>query len=283
METDAKIDWLSFTIHEDISNDRIAAIAGTFETTGDGRNGYRQKSVTASGVQCLFDGSPGMGKHFILTGKALENVRDLGYRDLELCDMVLSVAGKTSRLDLALDIIAGVTTVQDVETAWMNGEMITPAKSSVRTTSFPNGGDTLYIGSRTSERMLRCYNKAAEQGIVNGEAWLRLELEIKRMRARATLDALATTEQTRWVINRAFRDFADWDNDEFRDATDDNFASIADIPRKMPNTLIWLQTQVAPAMAKYQNNNPGVDIRAILSSWVEPLLNASDVNLTEGV
>jgi len=177
---------------------------------------------------------------------------------------------------LALDILNGTITVQDLETAYFNGEIKTVAKTLTRTTSFPKGGDTVYIGSRVSERMLRGYNKAVEQNIVDGSSWLRLELEIKKLRARATLWAIASTPQTRWVINRAFRDFVDWDNDEYRLATDDNFASIADVPRKMPNLLHWLQTQVAPAAARYQNEHPGVDIRAILNQWIGIHLIDSD-------
>jgi DNA relaxase NicK len=268
METDAKIDWLSFTIERDAPMASLETMVGTFQETGQGRNGYTKTFTSETGAMLLSGGNVNMGTHIILTGSSLETIRNNGNVDSELCRLVLALSGKAARLDLAIDIVRGSLTVQDCEDAWMSREMVTPAKSSTRITSFPRGGNTLYIGSRSSERMLRIYDKAVEQDIVDQGAWLRLELEIKKLRARATLGAIGTTPQTRWVINRAFRDFCDWDNSEFRTATDDNFAEIATIPRKMPNLLHWLQTQVAPAAARYQNEHAGVDIRAILNTWI---------------
>jgi len=135
VQTDAHIDWLSFTVEINHEYEAIYELSGVFEQETQGRHGYRKGSTSKQGVQKLSDGETGMGTHFIFPATALQNIRALGSNDRDICKVVLALPGKASRLDLAIDILEPEFTVQDCEDAWLNGTMITPAKSSTRTTS----------------------------------------------------------------------------------------------------------------------------------------------------
>lgn len=93
---------------------------------------------------------------------------------------------KFTRLDFAVDVF-GQGSPEDVFSALQAGRFETKAKSYSIIQQFENGpqetdhysaGCTLYIGSRQSPKMLRVYDKAAEQGL-SGVKWLRVELEAK--------------------------------------------------------------------------------------------------------
>lgn len=53
------------------------------------------------------------------------------------------------------------------------------------------GGETLYIGSRTSEEFGRMYDKGIDMGEVAGRLW-RYEIELKRSKAKAAVSSLLT-------------------------------------------------------------------------------------------
>jgi hypothetical protein len=112
LETDAKIDWLAFTIKSEFIPPELLSVTGIFEETGHGTNNYRKSSKSNSGALLLSDGTQDMGLHVIMSGSSLEKLRDDGIHDREICQLVCTVNGKTSRLDLALDILNGRTTVQ---------------------------------------------------------------------------------------------------------------------------------------------------------------------------
>lgn len=82
---------------------------------------------------------------------------------------------KITRADIAVDLIWSGLKVSDFAEEYKQEYGSNGAKSW----SFIKGksGDTCYIGSRTSERMLRFYDKAGEQNIPID--WLRVELECK--------------------------------------------------------------------------------------------------------
>ena len=104
---------------------------------------------------------------------------------------------RASRLDIAMDIFGSEgLTVPAIANAVEHGDIIAVTKKATYTHGVGGrtSGATLYLGSRTSERMLRIYDKAAEQGI-DGMKWLRLEFEIKEEQARAVQNALVVNNE----------------------------------------------------------------------------------------
>lgn len=82
---------------------------------------------------------------------------------------------KPTRIDLALDVFDSGFSVESVMLAYEFEHAMNRQKKTQFIRS--SHGDTFYVGSRQSEKMLRVYDKAGEQGV---EAdWVRYEMEVK--------------------------------------------------------------------------------------------------------
>lgn len=90
-----------------------------------------------------------------------------------------------SRLDFAVDILDSEFKPADIWTAWKMAHQENMQKS-VTLIESPSG-DTFYLGSRSSEKMVRVYDKGAEQGVAL--RWLRVEMEFKGEAATRAADA----------------------------------------------------------------------------------------------
>jgi len=85
--------------------------------------------------------------------------------------------------------------------------------------------------------------------------------------AGGILGAIAQHDNTRCVINAAIGGFVSMpDNPELTDALSDNNADIPPEPRQIHSTFRWLMEQVAPAMARYQQEHPEGDVLAALEA-----------------
>ena len=94
--------------------------------------------------------------------------------------------GKVRRLDLAIDDRRELVTYERLAEAIDSGALVTRARGvhwiiGKDAATGERGGWTLYIGSRSSERCVRIYDKRAERheraGIEVGAPWIRVELE----------------------------------------------------------------------------------------------------------
>lgn len=119
-----------------------------------------------------------------MTGSNIGAYRSLGGTEGRLLAFYDKVGGKASRIDLAFDLFGYKVDLMRVYKDWKDGKV----KSTCRTVqpftkaTRDNAGKvteatTLYFGSRTSELMVRMYDKGAEQNV--DLDWLRVELEIK--------------------------------------------------------------------------------------------------------
>src|SRR5574338_1232706 len=179
------IDWLSYTLpwnsprikrlSPEVSIEVIAERAsGMIERwyAEKPMHGYRWQvvSVEKPGLRVMI--SPRnheMGVHVQFAGSALtsENVTDrLKY--------ALESGGKVTRIDLAVDV-AQAWDIQELYEVAKTGGAKTRTKKFALITS--TEGTTCYVGSRTSEKFLRIYDKGAQTK--SGRAWTRIELECK--------------------------------------------------------------------------------------------------------
>lgn len=116
------------------------------------------------------------------------------------------------------------------------------------------GGETVYVGSRQSEQMLRLYDKTAQRGELGGGARLyRCELELKRKAAQQFWATLLTqADPTPFIIatirTKVLRAnlplFLPEVTIDF--GATDTFISIKDDER----TVTWLRRSVAPAILR---------------------------------
>ena len=105
-----------------------------------------------------------------------------GLKSTEKWSEYLSTAENCSRLDIAVD--ADFTPVNPSLASQLYRQVIhrrprngRPPKSSVIFNS--DGGSTLYVGSRSSDLLLRIYDKGRETDTRPAGAWWRFELEVK--------------------------------------------------------------------------------------------------------
>lgn len=172
----ADLDWITCTASADGSSEALWAVgervlteneAEGYKATRWQAHGYR--GWNSDGVRC---GARASGSIVSLSG--------LKCRDE--WKQALAAAEHCSRVDLAVDVhlYAEVPSLpRDCYVSLFhkppgNGR---PAQRTLILNS--NGGSTLYIGSRTSDRFARLYDKGIEQKASSAGRWYRLELEVK--------------------------------------------------------------------------------------------------------
>lgn len=134
-----------------------------------------------------------------------------------------------------------------------------------------DGFDTIYIGSRTSDRFGRIYVKADHKG---RPAYLRFEMELKGSIAQSARDAIAEQRATAKTIlkaeldrlpfaaSRALRTFSDLLGSDSTKIRPENVVA-------RNSTLDWLENQVEPAVLRMlASHEHGDRMRAILNRWV---------------
>jgi DNA relaxase NicK len=267
MYSSGHVDWLAVTFPASVNPNATLPpnlCQSPWLKQSRGAHGYRQRLTNEIGAAIMLDGDTRQGVHLVMSGSALTLAREMGVTDRELCNHVVNNDGKVARLDVAINVYEGNLTPVQMARAYEQGSVKTPARHGSLIQDIKTPGSDFRLGSRSSERYFRAYDKAAEQH-VDHVAWLRLELELKKLRARALADTIASETNTRGVINHAIRDYVQMsDNDEFEQATSEQAGEIPSQNRKLHNTLKWLIDVVAPSMARYQSEHPDEDIEAIL-------------------
>jgi len=188
-----KIDWLAFTLNKRMKTEMslteyvdksLHGLQGHWH--GDNpRHGYKIAITHESGLQAQSNGQANMGSHVIIPGSALNTIVEQHSIE-DLLAGLLAAQAKFSRIDLALDVINDPSfVVSDLHKQAIMGNIVTQSRAITYMQSGTEG-QTLYIGSRTSDRFVRIYNKAAEQKAIGKDApdaWVRIEIELKADRA----------------------------------------------------------------------------------------------------
>lgn len=250
------IDWLSYTVSwERLRKNDFAtldaqqvAVAMVTEISGDWRrdvplHGYEDCwTCHSGGMARVMVSRPGhsMGVHIQLPGQALalQGVENA----LRVCrDLV----GSVTRIDVAVDV-RGVSAAADVYGSHLSRSMVTRAQKV--NMFIGTEGNTVYVGSRTSERFLRVYDKAAQTKTKGN--WTRIEMECKGERAK-WISAYVATEGVDG-IGGLIRDFVscpmvDWYEDALTRIKVDIGKPQS---KKMTDTRAWLMGTVASTLAR---------------------------------
>lgn len=194
------IDWLTFTIKNTAAPFKNFPYRDwIFEPVKDDirpRRGYnRAMQLRIGRVDWHEDPAElerlGFGVQF--TGDDLARLRENGLSDTWLINLVDRMKGKPSRLDYAVDVFA-LSSPLDLKRAWENGLCQSAARQAVfvqgikRNKSLSSRADTFYVGSFQSERLMRCYDKAAEQKV--DRLWTRIELQLRAKHAQGLIEAM---------------------------------------------------------------------------------------------
>ncbi|MGL4234382.1 MAG: replication initiation factor domain-containing protein [Casimicrobium sp.] len=268
MKDKVKIDWLSVTATWRALTDLGFALgfvdAGAHGAARQkGRYGYNASYQFASGFTILFNEGVTAGAkcHAQISGKLLDVARAGGLDDDDIIDLVTREGYHLTRVDVALDVVGCPHSLLSLG----SNEIYTDSSNNVgrplRKTHIKDvsgGGETIYIGSRQSDRMMRCYDKGAEQKQEPGE-WLRFEIEFKGARAdwaaRAWQQgrAIGATEIQIWRL------MADGMVDHpYFGQIDHVEGSISEFTREtgqVNNTWRWLVGQVRVAIGNYMDKH----------------------------
>jgi len=272
------LDWLSITLGADcIWQSFIPGLE--WQLSGAGRHGYTKRYIDKRTGATLETASSdkSMGHHLTLSGEPLAELRALALiTDDSVCQQIAAWDGKVSRVDLAID-------------AW--GCNFTPGKLSkdlqshaarikARTWRLIEGhrggvaGDTLDTGSPVSDKRFRMYDKGAEKRIKDGDAWMRLELQLRRKFARGAT-ASCTMNGTQATITGHIADYLHWQNPEYAQILIADGVVPAPIPRGDAKRRVWLKGQVARALASEiaMDENFRAEFDAVVGYWYERLTN----------
>lgn len=166
------IDWLQFTILGSTDPKDIADILplelADMELLPKGGNGYKQQ-LFLNNIRIYFDGNADMGVHCQISGKGCRWLESQG---MNLWKFLFNLDDRKdvniTRADFALDIEQDI--IPQIMDSIDNG-LYTSRSQTVRILQERVKGDrkantqTIYFGARSSNAMLRIYNKALESGL----------------------------------------------------------------------------------------------------------------------
>ncbi len=239
-----------------------------------GVKNWRQSAAMLPGGRFYWnEGDKGKGSLAVFAGDDLALIRGrLKVTDDELLSRLSFAATNVTRVDFCINITAG--DVLDTRREFEAGRK----KSRVRTAWEPDyfkggNGRTIYFGSKTSEKMLRVYDKARELKLLADVVLNRIEIQVRDKPA----DRLAKVMQKTTVMDagktaiRKFVDFPglEWYQDALSGAQD---VAMQLTPRDESDFMTWLNEQVGPSIVKrIRRGQHTPEIRDWLHSLYEEL------------
>lgn len=181
---------------------------------------------------------------------------------------------KPTRIDVAIDVLNYGVTVKEIYTQYdaAHGE------NKQRSVDFKHRptGDSLYLGSRHSEKMLRIYDKATEQGLSND--WIRFEMEFK---GRAALQVVPKCLTNIYAVGMVHVGMVSLPHSPLMMAIEEFSQGIPfEFTRHLPSKDgrdKWLYNTVGKTLAKLKAKSP--DEFATLMVWVEEMANGYETEL----
>jgi hypothetical protein len=203
-----------------------------------------------------------MGVHVQLSGETLRWYATKNVDWLQMLKWIKKNKGRTSRVDLALDLFNSGLKLKDFCKANLK-----PYKGKGRTPKAPlpvgtqEDGWTVYIGSRQSTKFLRIYDWSAKHDKDAGD-YIRVELETKEEIAHAVGWEFPEQSASDFVsmAQTLIRSVADFDLENWTIALDSRDVPLAIPQGKDKDTLGWLIKTCAPSLAKEIARRPNHDV-----------------------
>lgn len=224
---------------------------------------------------CWDDRHPEWRVMLEMTGQQLSAYRRDGGSMERLMQFVTAAEGRFTRLDFAVDLFDTGGSPLDFAECFYTSQLMVSAKTiSVvqRTGREESQGETVYLGRRSSERMVRVYNKGKQAKMEID--WLRVEIEVKGKRSVQLGDLMAQ----RGIVpagKSAIRDFVEWsDIPWFEGIYDESYehVDIDSIGRPETDRERWLFNVCLPQIAKAVDEG----IPGVLAALNAILLQADD-------
>lgn len=188
------------------------------------------------------------GWQVVLSGGVCSKITD--WR--AVAEFVAIWQARITRCDLKIDLIDGGVSPNQFRKEYeaQYGDDTPRQFSFVKS----RNGDTVYLGSRSSERMMRVYDKAAEQGV--RADWLRVEMEFKEGEAHR---AFETYLNNPLAVAAEFADFIKGDCNgvylHLRRIARNAVSERQITPKTVGDTEKWLSGQVLASFEKLGLND----------------------------
>jgi hypothetical protein len=174
MDRSVKIDYFCFTTRRSPAEvcALFVSLPNPLQAQERGMFGYHFSFTSPDGVNILY--TPGRpDTHIQLTGRGCDAMGHFA-----LVDKLLVPGDHVTRLDVAVDCLNSGTTCSDIWGLLRRGDVIS-LSSNIRHIEgvLQSQGHTIYVGASSSERMVRIYDKGAEQQ--TGTDWLRFEVQLR--------------------------------------------------------------------------------------------------------
>jgi len=255
MEVNFTIDWIAATFNKEQGYEFVKYCTDDGRIKGvqsHGAKGYNTGISYANGLSVWWHTEmQANGVHVVLSGSCLRQLLANGHDWKEVMERVSSSGGRTSRVDLAFDIKNGQLACGDFEIARLK-----PYKGKGRTPKFVklvsgDGSWTTYVGSRQSEKFLRIYDKAKEQGNYV-EDYIRVELETKGETAHAVGWQFSRLDKNECVgmARGLLLGVADFNIPSWEAAFNGHTVALSIPQGKEKDTFGWLIKQCVPSLAK---------------------------------
>lgn len=164
--------------------------------------------------------------------------------------------GNCSRIDIALTLKWPTPQRHTASKAYqkVTGGVDSDKRRSYSLVVNSRGGETLYVGSRSSNQFGRLYDKDAESGLAQIARRWRYEVEFKADRAGKVLELLQSTRDRGKLYLGIVQGFFKPRGVSMPPLADDALVRVEIIepPKQVDTQLAWLRQQVAPVVGRLQ-------------------------------
>jgi DNA relaxase NicK len=284
MEISYCYDWVSATMpqHNVGYLEQSLVLGAELDAKDDAaKNGYDRSNRYESGAVVMWSSTrEDMGIHLVLSGSCLKWMHEHGQDSQKALMWVNKLGGRVSRIDLAIDVKNSGLNMVDV----CKPNRL-PYKGRGRTPKLTPVGDeedgwTVYIGSRSSDKFLRIYDKALEQGDKNAD-WIRIELECKGLVAHYLGETLSKGDVSAAyaIASQLCSAMVNFKTPVWNAALSERRVEISIPKPSSRDTLAWLVGVCAPSLARVAAERPSDDIMGIFVTALRKELQQRGIDL----
>jgi len=269
---EARCDYLTATVGQGYKAAILASRCAEWQSAR-AKEGYPIKAFRYSGY--LGESTDGITWGSREDGSLVRLSGEMAHRHHQTA---LTFVSNVSRIDLEVTLLSSVADANFAEQCHYAARADQRVKAGMTRTSIIRStprGATCYIGSRSSDRYFRVYDKTAEsEGAYPNWSW-RFEVEYKKDRAwrvaQEILKGHGRPETIRGIVEQAFLDYGyhlpclalppSWRDKGVRHETNDE------------RRLAWLQKSIRPMI---ENLSEGVPLGTVLEALGLPLMIDAD-------
>lgn len=202
----SKIDWISVTIKVPVYPANWSKLKVELS---HGMIGYDTAIRYDDGrLELCSSTRKDMEAHVIFSGKCIDRLCE--DHQINSIDVLSAMGrGKVTRLDIAVDIRDGKLDIGSLVASFENGTAKTKAQKGLHLSGVKIAGETFYIGSKSSPRRVRVYDKAAESGLSDVD-WTRVEFQMRQVSANNASRKLCESNDPHSLIPKLINAFVDF-------------------------------------------------------------------------